>query len=117
MNPLSRDHWLAFVVENRDVPILMKECPEPLIGDPFFGWAIAWHVPESDKVPWIHLIVVDNFSVGVNYRGPQLEALNLIRGFGSATTRRGILERGLLMERVGPPPLGELLGHGCGSTA
>jgi hypothetical protein len=55
VNPLSRDHWLAFVVENREVPILMKEGPEPLISAPFLGCAIARLVSESDMVPWIHL--------------------------------------------------------------
>jgi hypothetical protein len=70
VNPLSRDHCLAFIVENREVPILMEEGSEPLIGASFLGWAVARHVPESDKVPWIHLVVVDNFLVDVNYRGP-----------------------------------------------
>jgi hypothetical protein len=37
VNPLRRDHWLAFVVENGEVSILMKEGPEPLISAPFLG--------------------------------------------------------------------------------
>jgi hypothetical protein len=37
VNPLSRNHCLAFVVENGEVPILMKEGPEPLMSAPFLG--------------------------------------------------------------------------------
>jgi hypothetical protein len=37
VNPLSRNHWLGLTIENGVVPILMKECPEPLIHAPFLA--------------------------------------------------------------------------------
>jgi hypothetical protein len=37
VNPLRQNHWLGLFVENRVVPILMKECPEPLIGAPLLA--------------------------------------------------------------------------------
>jgi hypothetical protein len=37
VNPLSRDHWLAFSIQNGVVPILVKEGPESLVGAPFLG--------------------------------------------------------------------------------
>jgi hypothetical protein len=37
VNPLSRNHWLGLTVENRVVPILMKECLEPLIHAPLLA--------------------------------------------------------------------------------
>jgi hypothetical protein len=56
---------------------------------------------KRDDVPWIHIVVIDHFSVGVSYRKPDLHALKLLRRVGSATTRRRILGRGLLTESVG----------------
>jgi hypothetical protein len=53
----------------------------------------------------------------VSYRGPDLEALILLRRFGSDTTGRGILGRGLLTESVGTPTLGERLGLSGGAPA
>jgi hypothetical protein len=53
----------------------------------------------------------------VGYRGHYLEALKLLWRFGSATTRRGILGRGLLMESAGTPTLGERLGLSGGVPA
>jgi hypothetical protein len=83
----------------------MKECPKSLIGASFLGRVVARLVLKIHQGHWILLAVVHNILVGVNYRGPHLEALNLIGRLWSATTRR----RGLLMEKVGPPPLGKLL--------
>jgi hypothetical protein len=37
VNPLSRYHWLGLSIENRVVPILVKESSEPLVSAPFLG--------------------------------------------------------------------------------
>jgi hypothetical protein len=87
----------------------MKECPKYLIGASFLGWVVARLVSEIHQGHWILLAIVHNILVGVNYRGPHLEALNLIGRLWSATTRRRGLRRGLLMKRVGPLPLDKLL--------
>jgi hypothetical protein len=69
------------------------------------------------NVPWINLIVVDHFPVGVRYRGTNLQALKLIGWLGSATTRRRVLGGGFLSESAGSCPLGNLLGMSGGSPA
>jgi hypothetical protein len=51
------------------VPILMKEGPKSLIRAPLLAVVVAWHVPESDNVPWTLFVVVDLFPVGVDFRG------------------------------------------------
>jgi hypothetical protein len=87
----------------------MKECPKSLIGASFLGRVVARLVLKIHQGHWILLAIVHNIPVGVNYQGPHLEALNLIWRLWNATTRRRGLGRGLLMEKVGPPPLGKLL--------
>jgi hypothetical protein len=91
--------------------------PKPLISDPFLGWAVTCFITERDDIPWIHFVVIDNFPIGVSYRGPDLQALILLERVGSATTRRGILGRGLLTESVGTSMLGERLGLSRGTPA
>jgi hypothetical protein len=94
---------------------LIKECPKSLISVSFLGWVVARLVSEIHQGHWILLAIVHNIPVGVNYRGPHLEALNLIERLWSVTTRRRGLGRGLLTERAGPPPLGKLLVPGSKS--
>jgi hypothetical protein len=72
---------------------------------------------ESNQIHWILLAVIHNFLVGENYRGPDLQALKLIGRLRSVTTRRGVLRRGLLLERGGSYPLGKLLQVSGGSPA
>jgi hypothetical protein len=37
VNPLSQNHWFGLSVENGVVPILIKECPKPLIYAPLLA--------------------------------------------------------------------------------
>jgi hypothetical protein len=90
----------------------MKESPKSLVSALFLVRVVAWPITESDKVHHILLVVVDLFLVGVNYQGPDLQALKLVRRLGSATTRGG-----LLSERGGSCPLGKLLRMSDGSPA
>jgi hypothetical protein len=96
------------------VPILMKEGPKSLIRAPLLAVVVAWHVPESDNVPWTLFVVVDLFPVGVDFRGDDLQALKLVGGAGSATTRR-VLRGGLLSKTAGSRALGNLLVLGRGN--
>jgi hypothetical protein len=97
-------------VEHRVVPLLLKESPETLVSASFLERVVTCLLTERDDVPWIHFVVVDHFPVGVSYRRPYLQTAILVRCRRSGTTRRGVLERGLLMESDAPSPLGELLG-------
>jgi hypothetical protein len=53
----------------------------------------------------------------VSSRGRDLQALELLGRVGSATTRRGILRRGLLTESARTSMLGEHLGLSGGTLA
>jgi hypothetical protein len=92
------------------VLVPLKECPEMLIGAPLLAPVVTCLLTERDDVPWIQLVVVDHFPVGVSDWGPYLQTLILIGCRRSGTTRSGVLRRGLLTESAGPFPLGELLG-------
>jgi hypothetical protein len=83
-----------------------------LIGAPFFGRVVACFQTERDYLPWIHLVVVNNFPVGVSYRGPHLQTLELVGRVGSGNIRWGVL-----MKVAGACPLGKLLGLSSGSPA
>jgi hypothetical protein len=98
-------------------PGLMKEGPEPLISSSLLGEVVAGLVAEGDVVDWVLLAVVHHLLVGVSDRVPDLQALNLVRRLGSATTRRGILGGRLLSERARSYPLGKLLRVTFGSPA
>jgi hypothetical protein len=115
VNPLIFHHGRWLPVEHGVVPILMKEGPKSLIRAPLLAVVVAWHVPESDNVPWILFIVVDLFPVGVDFRGADLQALKLVGGAGSATTRRRVLRGGLLSKTAGSRALGNLLVLGRGN--
>jgi hypothetical protein len=65
----------------------------------------------------IFLAVVHNPSVGEDSGSPDLQALELAGRLRSATSRRGILGRGLLLIDVGSSSLGQLLVPGSRSTA
>jgi hypothetical protein len=117
VNPLMLHYWSGLQIKHRHVPILMKECPKSLVGALFLVRVVAWPISESDKVHRILLAVVDFFPVGVNCRGPDLQALKLIGRLGSATTRRGVLGGGLLSERGMSCPIGKLLRMSGGSPA
>jgi hypothetical protein len=109
VNPLMFHHMRGFWIKHRLVPILMEEGPKSLVGALFLMRVVAWTIIESDEVHWILLAVVDLFTVGVNYQGPDLQALKLVRRLGSATTRRDVHGGGLLSERGGSCPLSKLL--------
>jgi hypothetical protein len=117
MYPLHRDNWPSLPVEYRVVPILLKESPEMLVGAPFFGWVVALFLTERDYGPWIHLVVVDHFPIGVSYRGPHLQTLKLVRRVRSGSMKWGVLGSGVLMKVAGPCPLGKLLGISSGNLA
>jgi hypothetical protein len=82
---------------------------------------------KCDNVPQILFVIIHHFSVlfvvihhfpvGVGYRGPDLQALELLQRVESATTRRGIFVRGLLTESAGMSTLGECLGLSGGTPA
>jgi hypothetical protein len=112
MYPLHRDSWLSLPVEHRVVPVLLKESLEMLVGAPFFGRAITCFLTKRDYGPWIHLVVVDHFLVGVSYRGPRLQTLKLVGRVRSGTMRWGVLPKA-----AGPSTLGKLLGLSSGSPA
>jgi hypothetical protein len=88
------------------MPVLLKGGPGTLIGAPFLGRVVTWLLMERDDVPWIHSVVVDHFLVGVSYQGPYLQALILVGSRRSSTTRRGVLERGLLTKSARSSTLG-----------
>jgi hypothetical protein len=117
MDPLMFDHWSSLWVNHSLVPILMKEGPESLISAPLLRRVVVGPVVESDQVHWVLLGVIHNFSVGVSDREPDLQALKLFRRLRSATMRRGILGRGVLLITTGSSSLSELLVLGGGSTA
>jgi hypothetical protein len=117
VNPLMLHHMRGLQIKHRLVPILMEEGPKSLVGALFLMSVVAWPVMESDEIHWILLAVVDFFTVGVNYWGPDLQALKRVRRLGSATTRRGVLRGGLLSERGGSCSLGKLLWVSRGSPA
>jgi hypothetical protein len=75
------------------VPILLLENPEMLIGNPFFGHVVASFLTEHYNIPWINLVVVDHFLVGVSYWGSHPKALKLFWRGGSGTTRWGVLTK------------------------
>jgi hypothetical protein len=89
--PLHRDNKPSLPVEHSVVPILLKESPKMLVGAPFLGQVVASFLTERDYVPWINLVVVDHFSVGVSYQGAYLQTLKLFGRVGSGTTRWGVL--------------------------
>jgi hypothetical protein len=117
VNPLHWDNMPCLPIEHCVVPILMKEGPKTLVGAPFLRRVVAIFLPESDNVPWINLVVVDLFPVGVFYQGPYLQTLKLFGRVGSGTTWWGVLGSGVLTKADGPFPLGKLLGVSNGSLA
>jgi hypothetical protein len=72
VNPLHRDDKLGLFVEHYVIPILVKEGLEALIGAPFFGPVVACSLMKHDYVPWIHLVIVNHFSVGEDFWGSHL---------------------------------------------
>jgi hypothetical protein len=72
VNPLHWDNWPGLPIEYSVIPILLEECPKTLISAPFLGRVLASFLTERDNVPWINLVVVDHFPVGVSYRGSHL---------------------------------------------
>jgi hypothetical protein len=109
VNPLMLHHWRGLQIKHKLVPILIKESLKSLISAPFLVGVVACPVVESDKVQRILLAIVDFVPVGVNSRGPDLQALKLVGRLRSATARRGVLDGGLLSERDGSCPFGKLL--------
>jgi hypothetical protein len=94
----------------------MKEGWKSVIRAPLLAVVAAWPVPESDYIPRILLIVVNLFLIYVRDQGPNLQALKLLRGVGSATTRRRVFGGGLLSERDGSWSLCKLYVLHCGSS-
>jgi hypothetical protein len=76
--PRHLDNWCSHPIEHRVVPVLLKECPEMLVGDPFLGRVVTHLLTECDDVPWIYFVVVDHFSVGVSYWRPYFQTLILV---------------------------------------
>jgi hypothetical protein len=109
VNPLMLYHWSSLQIKHRLVPILIEETPKSHVSALSLVRVVAWIITESDKVHRILLAVVDLLPVGINHRGPDLQALKLVGILGSATTRRGVLGGGLLSERAGSCPVGKLL--------
>jgi hypothetical protein len=67
MNPLHGDNGLVLRGKHSAIPILLKECPKSRISAPFLGLVVAQDLTECHDAPWINLVVVDHFSVGVNF--------------------------------------------------
>jgi hypothetical protein len=42
---------LGLPVKHRAIPIMLKECPKPLIGAPFLGLVVARDLTEHHDVP------------------------------------------------------------------
>jgi hypothetical protein len=91
----------------------MKESPESLISAPLIDQVVASLVVEMHHIQGILLVVVHNFSCGVNLQRIHLVALRLI---GSITTRWRDLRGGLLLVAAGSRSLGKLLGLDRGTT-
>jgi hypothetical protein len=91
----------------------MKEGPESLISAPLLDQVVASLVVEMHHIQGILLVVVHNFSRGVNLQRIHLEALHLIK---STTMRWRDLGGGLLLVAAAPWSLGKLLGLGRGTT-
>jgi hypothetical protein len=79
VNPLHQDNRSGLPVEHSVVPIMLEESSKTLIGTPFLGYVVASFLTERDNVPWINLIVVDHFPIGVSYRGSHLQAFKFFR--------------------------------------
>jgi hypothetical protein len=88
MNPLHGDNGLVLREKHNAIPILLKECPKPLIGAPFLGLIVAWDLTERHDVPWINLLVVDHFQVGVNFWKSHLQSLIFIGSGRCGSARR-----------------------------
>jgi hypothetical protein len=117
VNPLHWDNRPSLLIEHNVVPILLKESPKMVAIAPFLGRVVASFLTEYDNIPWINLVVVDHFPVGVSHQGPHLQSLKLFRGVGSGTSRWGVLRRRVLTKAEGSGPLGKLLGLSNGSPA
>jgi hypothetical protein len=87
----------------------MEEGPKMLIGAPFLGLVVDGLLVLLHYPGRLNLIVIDHFSVGVNYWKCHLQALKLIRRGMCGTTRWGVLRRGVLTKTTGSWPLGKLL--------
>jgi hypothetical protein len=91
----------------------MKEGLESIISAPLLDQVVASLTAEMHHIQGILLVVVHNFSRGVNLRRMHLEALRLI---GSTTTRWRDLGGGLLLIAARSWSLGKLLGPNRGTT-
>jgi hypothetical protein len=91
----------------------MKEGLESIISAPLLDQVVASLTAEMHHIQGILLVVVHNFSRGVNLRRMHLEALRLI---GSTTTRWRDLGGGLLLIAARSWSLDKLLGPNRGTT-
>jgi hypothetical protein len=114
VHPPMLHHWSSRWIQHILIPILMEESPKPLICAPLLVRVVAWPVPEGDDVSQILCVLNDHFLDCVSFRDLNLQALKLLGRVRSATTRRGILERGL--SGHGPFSLGKLFVLGSQST-